>query len=602
MNWEAWVTLAVVVLILYALARNFAGPDVILMGGAVTLTTLGLVSDRLPDVSNMAASFGNQGLLTVAVLFVVAAGLTETGAMSLITEPLLGRPRSLRAAQFRMMVPVATVSAFLNNTPVVAMFKPVVQDWSRSAGLSPSKLFIPLSYAAVLGGCCTLIGTSTNLVVQALLIEAQRTDPTVPIMGMFTLTPVGVPVTIAGIAYILLVSSRLLPDRRPAVAALEDTRQYTVEMLVQPGSAIDGLTIEQAGLRHLPGMYLASIERHGEPLVAVGPDERLVGDDRLIFAGVVDSVVDLRKVRGLVPATDQVFKLRAPEHKRLLIEAVVSAACPLVGRTIREGKFRARYEAVVIAVHRNGERVDRKVGDIVLRSGDTLLLEAHSRFLGQHRNSRDFLLVSSVEDSQPRRHDKAWLALAILVALITTITFEDYTGINVFHGSLIAAGIMVLTRCCSGDQARRSVDWPILISIGAALTIGRAMETSGLAGYMARAVVGSSAAAGPWGALAAMYLLTLVFTELVTNNAAAALAFPIARATALQMDVSLLPFVIAIAIAASAGFATPFGYQTHLMVYGPGGYRFSDFVRVGLPLDVVCMIVTIALAPLFFPF
>jgi di/tricarboxylate transporter len=600
-NWEAWVTLATVALVLYALARNFAGPDVILSGGAVILTSLGLFSDRLPSPSHLAASFGNEGLLTVAVLFVVAAGLTETGAMSLITEPLLGRPRSLREAQIRMMVPVATVSAFLNNTPVVAMFKPVVQDWSRSAGLAASKLFIPLSYAAVLGGCCTLIGTSTNLVVQALLIDAQRTDPTVPVMGMFTLAPVGVPMAIAGLALIVLTSSWLLPDRRPAVAALEDTRQYTVEMLVQPGSAIDGLTIEQAGLRHLPGMYLASIERGGEPLVAVGPDERLAGDDRLIFAGIVDSVVDLRKVRGLVPATDQAFKLRAPEHKRLLIEAVVSDACPLVGRTIREGRFRARYEAVVIAVHRNGERVDKKIGDIVLRAGDTLLLEAHSRFLRQHRNSRDFLLVSAVEDSQPRRHDKAWLALTILIAMIITVTLEDFTHITIFHGSLIAAGLMVLTRCCSGDQARRSVDWPILISIGAALAIGRAMDTSGLASYMAKALVGS-APAGPWGALAAVYLVTLIFTELVTNNAAAALAFPIARATAMQMDVSFMPFVIVIAIAASAGFATPFGYQTHLMVYGPGGYRFGDFVRVGLPLDVLCMVVTVALAPLFFPF
>ena len=603
MPWEGWVTLATVLLVLYALVKSLAGPDLILTAGAAVLMSFGVFSDnRLPGPTLIAAGFGNEGVLTVAALFIVAAGLSETGGMSLLTGPLLGRPRNVVDAQIRMMVPVAAASAFLNNTPVVAMFKPVVQDWCRLAGLSPSKLFIPLSYAAVLGGCCTLIGTSTNLVVHALMIQAQRTDPSVTTMGMFTISWIGIPLTLVGLAYIVLASPKLLPERRAAVSALEDTRQYTVEMVVAAGSTIDGQTIEAAGLRHLPGMYVAAIERAGESLIAVAPSERLRGDDRLILVGIVDSVVDLRKIRGLLPATEQVFKLNAPLHQRCLMEAVISDTSSVVGKTVRDGRFRSRYEAVIVAVHRNGERIDKKVGDIVLRPGDTLLLETDPRFLQRNKNNRDFLLISPVEGSAPRRHDRAWISLAILLTLVLTVSFESFTGVSVFHGALVAAGLMVLTRCCTGDQARRSLDLPILIAIGSALGIGRAMEMSGLADFVARHAIGASQGSGPLVTLAAVYLLTLVFTEIVTNNAAVALAFPIARAAAVQLGVDFMPFAIAVAIAGSAGFATPFGYQTHLMVYGPGGYRFGDFVRMGLPLDLLCFVVTIALMPVFFPF
>lgn len=602
MSWEAWVTLALVLLVLYVLARNAAGPDVTLAGGAAVLTSLGAVSDRFPSPTEMAASFGNEGLLTVAALFVVAAGLTETGAIALLTERVLGRPRSEASAQVRLILPVAGISAFVNNTPVVAVFIPVVQDWCRRTGLTPSRLFIPLSYAAILGGCCTLIGTSTTLVVQGLMIRAQRTDSEMPTMGMFTIGAVGVPAALAGIGYLLAVSRRLLPDRRPPADARGDPRQYTVEMFVQSGSPIDGKTIEEAGLRHLPGMYLAAIERDGESLVAVGADQTLRGGDRLMFVGIVESVVDLQRVRGLRPATDQIFKLTAPRRDRCLVEAVVSATCPLVGKSVREGRFRSRYDAAVIAVHREGERISKKIGDIVLAPGDTLLLETHPRFLKYQRHTRDFLLASAVADSSTRRHERAWIALGILAAMVVAVTFEQRTGLTVFNGALLAAGLMLATRCCSPELARSSIDLSVLLAIGSALGIGRAIETSGLAGFVAGQMTGWVRTADPRVVLAAVYLLTLAFTELVTNNAAAALSFPIAHAVARELGVDFMPFGIVVAIAASAGFATPLGYQTHLMVYGSGGYRFSDFVRVGAPLDLIVMVVTVWLAPVFFPF
>lgn len=602
MHWEAWITLAVVAAVLYALARNLAGPDVALPAGAVTLATLSAVSDRFPSPREIAAGFGNEGLLTVGVLFVVATALTETGGLGLITERLLGRPRSTTAAQTRLMLPVTAASAFLNNTPIVAMFLPVVEDWCKRNRLSPSKLLLPLSYAAILGGCCTLIGTSTNLVVQSLMIAAQKTDPRMPVMGMFTIGAVGLPVAVVGVVYILIASRRLLPDRRPPRTDLADPREYSVEMLVQPGSAIDGLSIEEAGLRHLPGMYLASVERAGETMVAVGPEQVLRGDDRLMFVGIVESVVDLQKVRGLVPATDQVFKLNGSRHDRGLVEAVVSPTCPLVGRSVREGRFRSRYDAVVIAVHRNGERIQAKIGDIVLNAGDTLLLETHPQFLKYHRSNRDFLLTSALEGSNPRRHERAWVALAILVGMVALGALEPLTGVSLFNVAMIAAALMIATGCCSLEQARRAVDWPLLLAIGAALGIGRGLETSGLAEAAARVMLGTFDSAGPWLVLAQVYLLTLLFTELVTNNAAAVLAFPVAHAAATALDVSFMPFAVAVAVAASAAFATPLGYQTHLMVYGPGGYRFSDFVRMGLPLDLLVGVVAVGLLPFVFPF
>jgi di/tricarboxylate transporter len=602
MTWEAWAALALVAGILYALGRNLADPDVVLLGSVGVVITLAQFSDRFPGPSDVAAILGNEGLLTVGVLFVVSAGLTETGALRMVTERMLGRPSSTRAAQLRLMVPVAATSAFLNNTPVVAMFIPVVREWCRRSNLSPSKLFIPLSYAAVLGGVCTLIGTSTNLLVQGLLIEAQKTNPEVPTFGMFTLTPVGLPVAVAGILFVLVFSSRLLPDRRRAAATFANPRQYSVDMMVEPGSPMDGVTIEQAGLRQLPGLFLAAVERSGLRRVAVPADEQLRGNDLLTFVGVVDSVVDLQRMRGLLPATDQLLKLNPPRHARFLAEAVVSPDCPIVGQTIRNGRFRTRYEAVVLAVRRNGEAVGGRLGDIELEAGDTLLLETTRRFLRQQRNSRDFFLVSGIPDSQPLRHDRAWIALGILAVMVAVVTAEAFTNISIFHAGLLAAIAMGATRCLSADQARRSVDWGTLVAIGSALVVGKSIESSGLATVAAGVFVDVLQPLGPIAVLAGIYVLTLIFTELVTNNAAAALAFPIAYAASQTLAVHFLPFAVVIAVAASAGFATPLGYQTHLMVYGAGGYRFSDYLRIGVPLDILVMIVAIAATSWAFPF
>jgi di/tricarboxylate transporter len=369
-------------------------------------------------------------------------------------------------------------------------------------------------------------------------------------------------------------------------------------MIVEPGSPLVGQTIEKAGLRHLPGVYLAEIDRANEVLPAVSPRERLQANDRLVFVGVIESVVDLQKTRGLKPATDQVFKLNIPRTDRCLIEAVVSDSCPLVGRTIREGRFRTVYNAAVIALARNGERVRKKLGDVVLRAGDTLLLEAHPEFASQHRNSRDFYLVSRVEGSAPARHERAWIALTILAGMVVV---AGVGWLSVLNSALLAAGLMILTGCCSSGVARSSIDWQVLVVIGASLGLGAAMQETRAANTIAQAVL-YPASGNPWLALAVLYVLTMLFTELMSNNAAAVLVFPIAMATAQDLGTSHMPFIMAIMMAASCGFATPIGYQTNLMVYGPGGYHFRDYLRFGGLLNLVVAAVTVAVTPLVWPF
>jgi di/tricarboxylate transporter len=596
---DAIIVLVALVAILIALAVTNIAPDAILVAGLTLMLIVPFPAEgawRIGVIGPAAAlaGFSNPGLATVAVLFIVVEGLRETGAIDWMAQGVLGRPRGVRRALARFVVPVCGVSAFVNNTPLVAMLIPVISDWSKKLGLAPSKLMIPLSYATILGGTCSLIGTSTNLVVAGLVVA--HTD--LPPLRMFDITPVGVPCAILGCAFLVLLGPSLLPNRGSASSVLADPREYTMEMTVPEGSSLAGRTVEQAGLRSLPGCYLVEIDRQGELIAAVGPDQVLHVADRLLFTGVVESIRDLQNLRGLAPATNQVFKLDSPRYRRRLFEAVVSPSCPLVGKTIREGRFRTQYEGAVIAVARNGERVRGKIGDIELQPGDTLLIEASPRFAERLRNSRDFLLVSALDDSAPRRHGRAPVALVILIGMVVLAA----SGVTTMLVAALAAGaLMVITRCATVSEARRSVDWSVLIVIGAALGIGEALTATDAAGMLAREVL-AVAGSNPWLALAGVYVLTALVTAIITNNAAVALMFPIAQVTAQNLNVEFMPFVITIMMAGSASFATPLGYQTNLMVYGPGGYRFGDFVRIGLPMNALVGLATIILTPLVFKF
>jgi di/tricarboxylate transporter len=607
----AQFTLVLVVVLFGLMAFTSLAPDLVLMLGVVMLLVLGILSP-----GEALAGLSNEGMVTVAVLYVVGAGVRETGGIDWIAKSLFGRPRSLIGAILRMVFPAMGLSAFLNNTPLVAMLLPAVGDFAKTQRIAPSKLMIPLSYAAILGGTMTLIGTSTNLVVQGMIIKELGPEHK---LGMFTISWIGVPAAIVGGLYVVFAARYLLPDRRPALSTNDDTKQYTVEMQVEADSPLVGKTIETAGLRHLPGLFLAEIDREGVAIPAVSPREVLRAGDRLLFVGIVESIVELQRIRGLVPATDDVFHLKAPRPERCLIEAVVSNTCPLVGMNIRESRFRSHYNAVVVAVARNGERLHQKIGDIVLHAGDVLLVEAHPSFADQHRNSRDFFLVSKIDESAPPKHELALLAMGILSAMVLAVSGRDVAAvvasvmpplsgvaaslpqISMFLAALLAATLMIATRCVSLETARKSIDWEVLLAIAASFALGAALDKTGAAEMIATSTT-SLAGGNPIISLALIYFITLVVTELITNNAAAALMFPFALKTAQQLDVNWLPFIIAVMMAASAGFATPIGYQTNLMVYGPGGYKFSDYLKVGVPLDLLVLALTVAIVPWAYPF
>lgn len=600
MHWEAWFTLAVVVLVFAGMAANVGAPDVLLVAGTLAVTVAGVITPK-----EAFAGFANEGMLTVAALFVVVAGLRETGALDMLGNRMLGRAKTLQAALVRMAIVVPGVSAFLNNTPIVAMMLPIVTDWCRKNRVSPSRLLIPLSFFTVLGGMITLIGTSTNLVVSGLTKEAAAAHPAaregLRPFSLFEIAPLGVPLTVAGILYILLVARRLLPDRKDLLEQLGETaREYLVDMLVQPGCRLAGRSVEEAGLRHLPGLFLIEIARAGQIIAPVSPDEILREGDRLTFTGVVSSIVDLERIPGLVPATDDSYATDAVQRRaQRLCEAVLSPTSPLVGKTIRDADFRALYNAAVVAVHRGGARLTGRVGDIVLRPGDTLLLQAGAHFARAHRNDPNFILVSRVEDARPVRHDRAPLALGLLALLIALMV----TGVvDVVVAAFLAAAGMIATRCISSSDARESVDWQTLITIAAAFGLGKALEKSGAAQEIAGLLIRGTEFLGPSGALAAIYLVTMLFTEAITNNAAAALMFPFSVAAAEQLGVSVRPFIVALMFAASLAFATPIGYQTNMMVYGPGGYRFSDFTKIGLPLNLLLWLLAVLLIPRIWPF
>ena len=583
MGADAWITVGLVALMVLAMMRNLAGPDMILTGGLSILLALEIVNP-----TQAFAGFANTGMLPIAVLFVVAAGVQETGGLDFVVTRALGQPRSVPVAQLRMMVPVAGVSAFLNNTPVVAMMVPIVTEWSRRIGINPGKLFIPLSYAAIVGGSCTIIGTATNLVVYG-LTQQRMPELHVP---LFEISQLGLPAAVASMAYIALASRWLLPERGSIREVVASAREYTVAMRVEDNAPVAGKTIEDAGLRQLPALFLIEIERSdGEIRPAPGPNVHLRAGDRLLFAGVIDSVRDLQRIRGLVPVEgDQARKLADPRPNRRLVEAVVAGSSRLTRQNVRESRFRTHYNAAIIAVHRQGERLREKIGDIVPEAGDTLLLDTGPGFLEAFRDDPTFALVSEVENSAPRLHERAPIATGLLLSMVAVSAFGL---LPLLTAAMLAAGLMVATRCITPNQARKAIDLRVLLTIASAFGVGAALKESGAAAVIAQEVVAAAEPFGPIGLLTAIYATTMVLSAVVTTNAGAVLMFPIAYAAAERAGIEFKPFMYCLMLAASANFMTPIGYQTNLMVYGPGHYRFSDFTRFGLPLQVLVGIVTV---------
>lgn len=586
MTWEAWFTAGTVIIVLVAMIRDLVPPWAAMAGGMTAVLVTGIVTP-----AEALAGFSNPAPITVAALFVLARGVEQTGLLAPVVGSVLGESTSTRRALARMVVPVAGVSAFLNNTPIVAMLAPQVERWADRRGLSPSRFLMPLSFAALLGGVVTVIGTSTNVVVAGLMVEAGMAP-----LGFFEIGRLGLPMAAVGCLLLVALAPVLLPERRSARRHVEETaRDFVVDMTVDPGGPLDGKRVADGGLRHLAGVFLAAVDRDGSLLGPASPDLVLRGGDRLRFVGRADTVVDLQTIAGLTPpAIDPSLDLSGTRY----FEAVIGWDSPLVGRTLKESRFRGVYRAAVLAVHRAGQRIDSKLGDVPLRVGDTLVLVAEPDFRDRWRDRADFLLVAELGDGAPRPGARRGL---VAVVLLLVVGVAGLGILPILEASLLGAAALVAGRVLTPSEALAAVDLDVILVIATAFGVGAAVESSGLASLAAGALTTLFAPWGATGLLLAVVLPTMVLTAAVTNNAAALFMFPVAVTTAEAAGLDPRGFVIAVAVAASVDFLTPIGYQTNTMVYGPGGYRFGDYPRLGAPLTLAGLVTTLAVVPRAWP-
>jgi di/tricarboxylate transporter len=582
---DAWITLGVILAVLALLVRGRLSPAAIVFGGAVSLLVLGVI-----EAEAAFSGFSNSAPITVAALYVLAAGIEKTGALTPVMQSTLGERAGYRGPLIRTLVPTAGASAFLNNTPIVAMLIPQVTAWADRRGVSVSKLLMPVSFAAVLGGLITVIGTSTNLVVSGQMESLGLRE-----IGFFEIGRIGLPVAVVGLVLVIALAPRVLPDRRSARTEMEDVgRRFSVEMIVEPGGPVDGRTVEQAQLRNLSGLFLASVDRGDTTIAPVRPETVLRGGNRLHFVGPIDRVVELQEMRGLSSAElHHVLDLDDPSVS--YYEAVVGSRSPLVGRTLRDVGFRSSYQAAVLGIHRSGHLLEGRIGTETIHVGDTLILVSDLGFRERWRDRADFLLVAPLDGSPPVATSRAWIPVSLLLAVVGLAATDT---VPILEGSLVAAIALVATRVMSSLEARRAIDIEVIVVIASAFGLAAAMQSSGLASVVASGLVDAFGGFGDRGVLLGLVLATIILTELVTNNAAALLMLPIAVSAAASTGLDPRGAAIAVAVAASASFLSPIGYQTNMMVYGPGGYRFTDYARLGWVLTVTVVVLTVTLVPL----
>ncbi len=590
MGWQAWVTLTVVVLVVTLLARDARYADLSMLSAIALLAITGIITP-----AQALSGFSNPAVIMVGAMLVVAAAIEQHGALAFLERFIKPRSNSTFEAVWRMLLPVSLISAFVNNTTLMALSVPQVQRWSREAGIPASKILLPLSYATIMGGLITTLGTSTNVAVSGLMQKAGM-EP----LALFELSVVGLPLTLAGLFYLSTLGQRLLPDTSAAMRDLDEGfRNYQFELAVSAGSPLAGKTVQEAGIRTLRSGFLAHIRRtrggNTHVVGPVSPNEMLAEGDVLVFVG--DSSVIDRLAR--VPGLQRVHHEPGESSVNLslpLFECVVAATSTLVGVPLRDSNFRNRFQGVVLGVQRRGKPLTGPLGLVEVEPGDLLLVEAQAGFERWGQEHGEFYLVAPRRRAETGDRKLAIRSLLVLFAVVGVVTAE---WVSLEIAAMAGAIAMVASGCLTATKARHAIDVPLILLLGASFGMGEAIRASGLdkaiAGLLASDWV---LAGGAIASLAAVYVATNLLTELISNGAAAALMFPVAMATAEQAGNDARAYVIAVCIAASAGFATPIGYQTNLMVMGSGGYRFGDYFRVGAPLNIICLIVSLIVIPL----
>lgn len=580
LNLEHIITLGTVVLMIIALFREWHRPVVIFAVAAAIFLLTGII-----DSGQFLSGFANEQVAVIILLLAISSVIQKARLLELWLNNVFRTATTYGKFSKRMMLFTAGVSGFLNNTPIVAAFIPYVFSWARNKGISPSKLLMPLSFAAILGGTMTLIGTSTNLIVNGLAQEYGFKG-----FELFDFMWIGLPLVILGLIYMLFTGNKLLPAGQDALEDVQSsTKQYLVETTVPASSPLVDKTVEQADLRNLKGLYLVEIIRGERIIGPVKPTQNIRAGDSLIFAGDTATIPDvLNDNIGL-----ELPKLRDIPQQELieLVEAVVSYNSSLAGKRVRDTNFRGVYDAAIVGVHRNGERLSGKIGDIELQNGDLLVLMTGKDFK-KRLDDRAFYLLPTVKKITNINKKKAY---AITLGAIAAVLLAALKVMSLFKLLLLYLALSILFKWQKPGDFQKGLDLNLAFIAALSLAIGQAMDSSGTAQLVANGMVHLFGGFGTVGMLVGIYLLTNILTEFVTNVAAATLTLPIAISLASGIGVDMEPFVFTVAFAASASFLTPIGYQTNLMVYGPGAYKFKDFFRFGLPLSVLCLLVVVSL-------
>ena len=599
MSADQYITIAILALTFVLLIKSKIQPVAVFVG-ALTLT----ITFRLAPLGDSLKGFSNPGMLTVGALLMVAAGMYRTGAITLITEKLIGRPKSLQAAQVKILPSVAVGSAFLNNTPLVAMFIPVIRDLAKISRLPAPRLYIPLSFASILGGTCTLIGTSTNLVVAGMVIDfLAKGDPNAPPLreiAMFDLAWIGLPATVAGIVFMMLTSRFLLPGAKETDSATEISRFFSAEFKVAADAPIIGKSLADMGYINPLGFQLLALKRNGVDETEIKPHTKLQAGDVLVFSAMLEAISDLWETNGLEPLYGtRVRKMVNARHSHRLVGVVVSRRAMGLGRKIKELPLpEANIQASIIAISRGGRPIDGPMSEVRVEAGDVAVLEVDESFFHENQRRITFSMVRRLTGARIKRYDRAAYATLITTAMVVVAAMGWMTMLN---AALLASGAMILTGCMTFRQAGRSLEFETLIIIASAIGLEAAVTGSGLSARIAD-FLGIIGGDNLYIALTAVFIGCIFMDTMITNVASAVFMFPIGMAMASNLGVNGMPFAITVMVGASCSFISPMGYQTNLMVYGPGGYKFTDFVKIGIPMTIVVGIITIIVAPMVWPF
>ena len=590
MSGDILFVLATLVITVVLLLTEKLRVDVVAVLIMLALLTFGLLSP-----SEGVAGFSNQATLTVGAILILSEGLQRTGAINVLGRRLVQLAgESEQRLTFGIMGVVATMSAFINNTAAVAVFLPLTMNVARQLNVSASRLLMPLSFAAMFGGMATLIGTSTNILVSAISEERGLGG-----FSMFEFFPLGVLLIVVGILYMMTIGRRLIPDRQAQEGLVDryQLREYLTEVMLLPNSPLVGQTLQEA--RHDLELEIVGIIREGQKRALPAVTRTLLAGDVLIVRANVPTLLNLRKKKGWKLISELALgDLPRGGRRYVLAETIVAPHSPLVGQTLRTIRFRQRYRAVVLGMQHHERVLHEDLANLPIEAGDVLLLYAQRGDMNELHKSKDFLLLQDVPNME-QRSEKGLLALAIVVGVVFVSALE---WLPIMVAALLGCLLMVLTGVLELEEAYKALDAQVLVMLAGLLSLGLAMQTSGTAAYLADLVVSLVGPYGPVALLAAFYLMTTLLTSVMSNNATAALLAPIAISIAVGMGVNPKPFLVAVALAASTSFITPIGYQTNTMIYTPGGYRFVDFTRVGLPLTVLFWLIATLLIPFFWPF